>query len=362
MEEIGAVSLSPNKKTAASSSSKTLHLREPMGPLHPRRGPWELLGVAAAVAAAARNRGVAVACTPPGAEGWSFPTGGAVYSSPALGPDGTVYVGSYDGKLYAVTAEGQLKWSFPTGGRIYSSPALGPDGTVYVGLDDGKLYAVFCGFVPSEWVRPLRDYVSVPTDWRLACILASCGGVLSLLILIPHAKRTLQALRRIRLPPDDNHQGCGGLVLFAAGILDLGLSLNTSRRLLKCDGLEGHLFLFGCFALTMVATWVATVYLTWHTLQRIKDSRVVGAQQQLLPQLPRPSTDSAEVWRSTDLSLGASSATSQSSTTQPALHLRWRLSLVVLCSISRFQSLAILRLRLCGRTLLDYPMEVSQIG
>eukprot|EP01047_Picozoa_sp_COSAG01_P045921 COSAG01_NODE_4268_length_5196_cov_4.984304_2_plen_330_part_00 len=329
-----------------------------MGPLRPR-GPWALLAAAGTVAAAAGGRGVAVASAPPHVR-WNFPTGDIVYSSPALGPDGTVYVGSYDRKLYAVTAEGQLKWSFPTGGHIYSSPALGPDGTVYVGLDDGKLYAVFCGFVPSEWVRPLRDYVSVPTDWRLACILASCGGVLSLLILIPHAKRTLQALRRIRLPPDDNHQGCGGLVLFAAGILDLGLSLNTSRRLLKCDGLEGHLFLFGCFALTMVTTWVATVYLTWHTLQRIKDSRVVGEQQQLL--LPRPSADSAEVWRSTDLSLGASSATSQSSTTQLALHLRWRLSLVVLCSISRFQSLAILRLRLCGRTLLDYPMEVSQIG
>ncbi|MGD8507021.1 MAG: PQQ-binding-like beta-propeller repeat protein, partial [Candidatus Bathyarchaeota archaeon] len=32
---------------------------------------------------------------------WSYITGGAIYSSPAIGSDGTVYVGSYDGKLYA---------------------------------------------------------------------------------------------------------------------------------------------------------------------------------------------------------------------------------------------------------------------
>eukprot|EP01047_Picozoa_sp_COSAG01_P109466 COSAG01_NODE_38336_length_491_cov_0.561224_1_plen_86_part_00 len=80
-----------------------------MGPLHPLRGPWALLGVAASVAAAGGRRGVAVACTPPGAEGWSFTTGDRVESSPALGPDGTVYVGSGDGKLYALTAEGERK-------------------------------------------------------------------------------------------------------------------------------------------------------------------------------------------------------------------------------------------------------------
>jgi hypothetical protein len=47
--------------------------------------------------------------------------------------------------------------------------------------------------------------------------------VLSLLVLIPHAKRTLRKLRRIRLPSDDNYQGLGGLALFVGGVLDLGL-------------------------------------------------------------------------------------------------------------------------------------------
>ena len=33
---------------------------------------------------------------------WEFKTGGPVASSPAIGPDGTVYVGSYDKKIYSL--------------------------------------------------------------------------------------------------------------------------------------------------------------------------------------------------------------------------------------------------------------------
>ena len=36
---------------------------------------------------------------------WEFETGDAVYSSPAIGSDGTVYVGSYDKKLYAINGK-----------------------------------------------------------------------------------------------------------------------------------------------------------------------------------------------------------------------------------------------------------------
>ena len=61
---------------------------------------------------------------------WSFQTSDNVCSSPALGADGTVYVGSYDGRLYAVTAGGALKWSYLTDGMVSSSPTLGADGTV----------------------------------------------------------------------------------------------------------------------------------------------------------------------------------------------------------------------------------------
>ncbi|MDE2714558.1 MAG: PQQ-binding-like beta-propeller repeat protein, partial [Verrucomicrobiota bacterium] len=33
-------------------------------------------------------------------------------------------------------------WEFKTGDEVRSNPAIGSDGTVYVGSDDGKLYAI----------------------------------------------------------------------------------------------------------------------------------------------------------------------------------------------------------------------------
>ena len=82
------------------------------------------------------------AINPDGSLEWSFTTEGPIGSTAALGADGTVYVGSGDGNLYAVKPDGTLKWSFLTGDRVDSSPAIDPDGTIYVGSHDGHLYAV----------------------------------------------------------------------------------------------------------------------------------------------------------------------------------------------------------------------------
>lgn len=68
-----------------------------------------------------------------------------VESAPALGFDGTIYIGSlnYGGNnIYALAPEGYLKWKFSTGGTIDGSPAIGPEGKIYVGSDDDKLYAL----------------------------------------------------------------------------------------------------------------------------------------------------------------------------------------------------------------------------
>lgn len=77
-----------------------------------------------------------------GAKRWDFRAGDDVDSAPALAPDGTVYFGSDDRKLYALGPGGVVKWALTTGGPVRSSPALGADGTVYVGSFDGQLYAV----------------------------------------------------------------------------------------------------------------------------------------------------------------------------------------------------------------------------
>lgn len=79
-----------------------------------------------------------------GAALWSYYTTNAVTSSPALGKNGEVIFGSLNGKLYALT-NGKVKWCFNTGGGIDCSPAVGKDGTVYIGSTDHKLYAVTNG-------------------------------------------------------------------------------------------------------------------------------------------------------------------------------------------------------------------------
>ena len=50
---------------------------------------------------------------------WEFETGGGVRSSPAIGSDGTVYVGSVDNKLYAIKTEslGLAKSPWPMRGQ-----------------------------------------------------------------------------------------------------------------------------------------------------------------------------------------------------------------------------------------------------
>ena len=69
---------------------------------------------------------------------WSFKVEKRITSSPAIGLDDTIYFGSVDGKLYAVSPEGKLKWSFQTGDEVTSSPAIGYDGTIYFGSRDKK--------------------------------------------------------------------------------------------------------------------------------------------------------------------------------------------------------------------------------
>ena len=93
-----------------------------------------------------------------GAPIWEFETGGIVESSPAIGSDGTVYVGSVKGNLCAINGKtGAKLWEFETGYRVDSSPAIGSDGTVYVGSDDNKIYAIKTdskGLAKSPW--PMR--------------------------------------------------------------------------------------------------------------------------------------------------------------------------------------------------------------
>lgn len=131
---------------------------------------------------------------------WKFHTGGSVTSSPAVVGD-TVYVGSADGNLYAVSLEsGAQKWKFDAKSRVVSSPAVA-DGMVYFTAYDGNFYAVDAATGKLKWkfktegerryagthlhgVQPVAEsmpdpfdfYLSSPVVWNGAVVFGSGDG------------------------------------------------------------------------------------------------------------------------------------------------------------------------------------------
>jgi outer membrane protein assembly factor BamB len=72
---------------------------------------------------------------------WSFPTAKGIFSTPIIGGDGTIYVGSADRVFYALNPDGSVKWMEETGEIIDSSALLDDQGRVYWGSGDGILRA-----------------------------------------------------------------------------------------------------------------------------------------------------------------------------------------------------------------------------
>ncbi len=66
----------------------------------------------------------------------------SVWSEPALGPDGTLYVAMDDPYLRAVTPDGTLKWTVQLGQTGGFTLTVSPDGLIYAAGDDGTLYVV----------------------------------------------------------------------------------------------------------------------------------------------------------------------------------------------------------------------------
>lgn len=80
----------------------------------------------------ARRTGVSALSPPPAAATmrWQFFTGGTVMATPVISSNGTVIVGSLDGRLYALQyTDGALLWAYPAGSPIRSAAAIGAAGT-----------------------------------------------------------------------------------------------------------------------------------------------------------------------------------------------------------------------------------------
>jgi len=94
---------------------------------------------------------------------WTYPSGlksaGAIVGSPVV-VDGTLYVGSSDGKLYAIDGVyGEKKWEFDTGGKIWTSPVV-EGGVVYVSNYNRKLFAISSADGTLIWQTELSSSIA----------------------------------------------------------------------------------------------------------------------------------------------------------------------------------------------------------
>ena len=110
----------------------------------------------------AAYRGRVYALSPGGGKLWDFQVATNLidYSSIALAADGSLYVGAQGGLLHGRTSGGGSNWSFTAIGPVSrSSPTIGRDGTIYIGSLDHKLYAISGGSPPavSPWPMFRRD-------------------------------------------------------------------------------------------------------------------------------------------------------------------------------------------------------------
>eukprot|EP01043_Picozoa_sp_COSAG02_P005994 COSAG02_NODE_167_length_31944_cov_19.552237_1_plen_715_part_00 len=187
------------------------------------------------------------------------------------------------------------------------------------------------------------DYLTILCH---SCIATTIFGIASLGVTIPSLCKSMRnSLRRLQLPADDNAQGLLGLALFLWGVLDLALSVKSALTLWHCDGLAEHLVLFACFVSSLAATVGATIYLACCALNVIRqDMRTANAHHR----------DDVATSRDTSSS---SQFSVLSDTTKWVLEHRNVVPLILILSATRFSSLAVLRLRVCGYKIFNYPME-----
>ncbi len=91
-------------------------------------------------------------------------------SSPVIASDGTMYIGSTDGYLYAMDSKGSILWKFDSSGKIYSTPAIARDGSVYFGNQDGYVFGLNAD-------GTLRFKLKLPSGVRSSPIISDNGTV-----------------------------------------------------------------------------------------------------------------------------------------------------------------------------------------
>ncbi len=82
---------------------------------------------------------------------WRYDLGGHAFSSPTVGPDGVVYIGTQASSVHAVTPAGARKWRYPVRGDCDATGALSGDGALIIGCDDRRVHAVDLTTGKARW-------------------------------------------------------------------------------------------------------------------------------------------------------------------------------------------------------------------
>ena len=93
---------------------------------------------------------------------WEYKTGADVYSSPLIGSNGRIYVGSESRYLYAFNPDGKVAWKVGVSQDItWPSPTMDSQGVIYIGgmgsgTRHGKIFAIqsdSTGLMPGAWSK-----------------------------------------------------------------------------------------------------------------------------------------------------------------------------------------------------------------
>jgi outer membrane protein assembly factor BamB len=126
-------------------------------------------------------------------QGWTVSAGsGFRYTSPAIGPDGTVYAQSFN-DLFAFNPDGTVRWSRNTGhsSSLFMRPAVGPDGTVYVGSNSQTEVRAYSPGGSLKWTfdtapDPVQSGVAVDADGTVYALTTGSNADAALYAIRPN--------------------------------------------------------------------------------------------------------------------------------------------------------------------------------
>ncbi|MGA1867297.1 MAG: PQQ-binding-like beta-propeller repeat protein [bacterium] len=95
---------------------------------------------------------------------WSKKIGEQIQSSPVIA-HGRIYIGSDNGKVYALSiTNGETVWEFSSGDMIEASPLI-IDHTLFIGSLGGTLYSLSCQDGTVQWKYPIGSRIAGSANW-----------------------------------------------------------------------------------------------------------------------------------------------------------------------------------------------------